>query len=337
MNVFILMYFLLIGNVLYSQSYHGGFSKPKKRNIVSFDWNNRYRPVYPLEVGLQVGTAQFLGDLGGQLGSGKKFIMDTDIESIRPTFGIFARYNIGGHFAARVDISYMQLFGDDKLSGYGFSATDPYTLNTDPAWLRYYRNLNFRTHVFEASMVAEIIPYNFELAGGYKNYSIISPYGFIGVGVFAFNPETLYNGNWVELKPLITEGQGLVEGRASYDLVQLNIPMGFGVKWSYNDTWTVALEINHRMTFTDYIDDVSGDYVTDESIFDTNMDPATASLAKALARRSTEIDPNGINSNITKKGASRGNPANNDSYYTVTIRFSFYLDLDKKPYGLPVW
>jgi hypothetical protein len=301
---------------------------------------NGYRPTYALEIGIQAGTSQFLGDLGGQPGIGKGFIIDTDIESVRPTFGIFGRYNIGGHFAARLDLSYLQFHGNDQSAGLGFAATSSRD-NVDDAWFRYYRNLNFRTHVFEASVAAEIIPYNFEVSGGQRNFSIISPYVFIGVGIFAFNPEALYNGTWVELKPLSTEGQGIVDGRAPYDLVQLNIPMGFGVKWSYNDTWSAALEINHRMTFTDYIDDVSGDYVTDESIFDQNLDPTTASLAKALARRSGEIDPGGINSIVTAPGEQRGDPKDNDAYYTVTIRFSFYIDTDNlggsKRYGCPVW
>ena len=303
---------------------------------------NGYRPTYPLEIGVQIGTSQFLGDLGGQIGVGKGFIIDTDIQSVRPTFGVFGRYNIGGHFAARLDINYIQLHGDDKLAGNGgFSGTTPRADVLDDAWYRYYRNLNFRSHVFDASIAAEIIPYNFELGGGYQNYSVLSPYGFIGVGIFAFNPEGLYNGTWVELKPLRTEGQGLVDGRAEYDLVQLNIPMGFGLKWTYNDTWSVALEINHRMTFTDYIDDVSTDYVPDESIFDQNMDPSTANLAKALARRSVELDPTGINGFVTGPGEQRGDPKDNDHYYTVSIRFSYFLDTDNfgggKRYGCPVW
>lgn len=305
---------------------------------------NGYRPAYPLEIGLQAGTSQFLGDLGGQTGIGKGFITDTDIGSVRPTFGLFGRYNIGGHFAVRLDVNYLELHGDDKYAGeegVEFCASCPRFNGIDDAWFRYYRNLNFKTHVFDMNIAAEIIPYNFELGGGYKNYSVLSPYVFIGVGFFAFNPEGIYNGTWMELKPLRTEGQGLVDGRAEYDLVQLNIPMGFGLKWIYNDAWSLALEINHRMTFTDYIDDVSTDYVTDESIFTDNMDPTTAKWAKTFARRSGELDPAGVNARVTEPGEQRGDPKDNDAYYTVTIRFSFYIDTENmggsKRYGCPVW
>ncbi len=303
---------------------------------------NGYQPAYPLEIGLQVGTSQFLGDLGGQPGIGKGFIIDTDISSVRPTFGIFGRYNIGGHFALRVDISYLQLHGDDKLANNtgGFSGSSPRFPGMDDAWFRYYRNLNFKSDVFDMNIVAEIIPYNFELGGGYKNYSVVSPYGFIGVGFFAYQPMGLYNGSWIELKPLRTEGQGLVDGRAEYELVQLNIPMGFGVKWMYNDAWALSLEVNHRMTFTDYIDDVSTDYVLDDSYFD-QLGPSEATIAKAMARRSGEIDGGGVNSVVTAPGEQRGDPKDNDSYYTVTIRFSFFIDTENmggsRRYGCPVW
>ncbi len=303
---------------------------------------NGYRPAYPLEIGIQVGTSQFLGDLGGQPGIGKGFIIDTDISSVRPTFGIFGRYNIGGHFALRADMSYLQLHGDDRLANNtgGFSGSTPREFIPDAAWYRYYRNLNFKSDVFEMQVAAEIIPYNFELGGGYKNYSVISPYGFIGVGFFAYQPKGLYNGSWVELKPLRTEGQGLVDGRAEYQLVQLNIPMGFGVKWMYNDSWALCLEVNHRMTFTDYIDDVSTDYVLDESVFD-QLGPGESIIAKSMARRSGELDSGGVNSIVTAPGAQRGDPKDNDAYYTVTVRFSFYLDTENmggsRRYGCPVW
>ena len=314
---------------------------------------NDYRPQYPLEIGIQAGTSHYLGDLGGvgrpgytpnssefQRGIGQGFVIDTDIEATRPTLGLFARWNFNGNFSARLDLSYLQLSGDDKYAGKDeFSGTQSRT-DVNAAWFRYYRNLNFRTHMFDANIALEVTPYNFQLGSG-RGSSVLAPYGFLGVGLFAFNPEGFYNGNWVELKPLSTEGQGLVPGRAPYDLVQMNIPMGIGVKWIYDDTWSLGLEVNYRLTFTDYLDDVSIDYVEDESIFDTNFDPTRAQIAKDLARRSVELDPTGINGIVTAPGEQRGDPKDNDAYYTVTIRFSYYIDTYSlgggRKYGCPVW
>lgn len=287
-----------------------------------------YMPPYPFEVGVNIGTTMFLGDLGGESGIGVPFLRDTDFSTIRPAIGIFGRWNLGTYFSLRADLSYMSVNGDDKYAGKGageYSPTDITRGGSDAAWFRWYRNLNFRSTIFEASVAAELIPYNFELGGGYEGYSVLSPYGFVGVGFFTFNPQGLYKGTWVDLKPLSTEGQGLVDGKEPYSLTQLNIPFGFGLKWNYNDQWALALEVNHRMTFTDYIDDVSTFYVNPK-IFTDNMPPAQAEMATAMARRSVEIDEFSINGAVSSPNEQRGDPKDNDSFYTITVRFSYYFD-----------
>lgn len=309
----------------------------------SYTWAQPgYAPQYPFEIGISAGTSMFLGDLGGQSGVGRPFLRDTDLKGIRPAFGIFARYNMGAHFSLRGDLSYLSLRGDDAWASKGssFSATDPTQGGGDDAWFRYYRNLSFRSRVFEATVSAEIIPYNFELGGGYQGYSVLSPYALLGVGVFNFRPQALYNGTWTDLQPLSTEGQGLVSGRAPYSLTQLCVPVGFGVKWSYNDVWTLGLEVSHRMTFTDYIDDVSTYYVNPQVFYD-NMSPDKAAMAAALASRSIEIDPGQVNSYVSAPNEQRGDAKDNDSYYTITIRASYFLPPGAlgggKRYGCPVW
>jgi len=300
-----------------------------------------YMPAYPLEIGIQAGTSQFLGDLGGQSGKSKGFILDTDIQSVRPSLGIFGRYHFSGNFAVRADFNYIQIAGNDEWSdnGLGF---DSEVRNKNDAWFRYYRNLNFKSDIFEASVSAEVTPYNFELGSGYRGYSILSPYLHLGVGLFRFNPKGLSpTDGWVDLEPLKTEGQGLVDGVAPYELNQVSIPMGFGLRWSYDDSWSLGLEVSHRLTFTDYLDDVSRDYI-DPSVFEANFDTDKARLAKQMARKSTAKDPGLINGVVSAPGEQRGDPKDNDSFYTVTIRFGFYLDTQSmggggKRYGCPVW
>ena len=299
-----------------------------------------YAPAYPFEVGIIAGTSVFMGDLGGNKGKGKSFLKDADLRSLRPNLGLFGRYNLGAHFALRADLSFMMLAGDDAWANNGFNADNSNRGGGDDAFFRYYRNLSFRSRVFEALVVGEIIAYNFELGGGYQGYSVLSPYAVVGIGVFNFKPQAYYDGQWVDLQPLSTEGQGLISGRAKYKTTELCLPLGAGIRWSYNDVWSIGIEFTHRLTFTDYIDDVSTNYVNPQVFYD-NFEPGKAALATALAQRSNEIDPSGVNRVISAPGEQRGDPKDNDSYFTTTIRVSYFLPPGAfgggRSYGCPVW
>jgi hypothetical protein len=102
----------------------------------------------------------------------------------------------------------------------------------------------------------------------------------------------------------------------------------------------MALEVNHRLTFTDYIDDVSTDYV-DPQVFIDNMPIDQANMAIRMARRSVEVDPGFINGEVSAPGEQRGDPKDNDSFYTINIRFSYLIDPASfgggRRYGCPVW
>lgn len=284
----------------------------------------RYIPRYPLEFGFHIGTSHLLGDLGGSNTVGQGFINDTDFRSIRPIIGAFGRYNMGGHFSFRLEATYLNLSGNDQFAGSGYSGTQ---LSPEGGWYRFYRNLHVQTHVFELVNSCQYIPYNFKLTGSRytkTKQNILSPYAVLGVGFIFFNPYALYNGQWVDLKSLSTEGQGLIEGKNHYSSIQFVIPAGFGIQWEHNHTWILSVEINHRFTFTDYLDDVSTNYV-DPIVFKQNFSAQKAIMATALARRSIEHDPDNIYGHLTAPNTQRGNPKDNDAYYTINIRLAFYL------------
>ncbi len=93
----------------------------------------------------------------------------------------------------------------------------------------------------------------------------------------------------------------------------LNIPIGIGIKYFLGDKSSISLEILHRKTFTDYIDDVSTTYV-DPSLFYKYMPAPQAALAARMAdKRTADIGP------------KRGTATNKDGYYSVGIKFSFQL------------
>ena len=141
----------------------------------------------------------------------------------------------------------------------------------------------------------------------------------VGVGVFSFNPmgQDPVTGNWVYLKPLHTEGQGWVNGTKEYKLTSLNFPVGFGVKYFASDNMTVSLEVIHRITTTDYVDDVSTVYV-DRNLFYANLPLNQAILADRI------YDKSGAAVNRSA-GDKRGTATNNDGYYSVGLKVAFRL------------
>jgi hypothetical protein len=75
-------------------------------------------------------------------------------------------------------------------------------------------------------------------------------------------------GKWVDLRPLGTEGQysNLLPTDANYgvkpySLIQPTIPIGVGVKIRMSKRLDVRCEFGVNYFFTDYLDDVSRNYV----------------------------------------------------------------------------
>ena len=99
-------------------------------------------------------------------------------------------------------------------------------------------------------------------------------------------PEVFGN-DWVRLRPLRTEGQGLTRSSdgSSYDrpysLIQPVIPVGVGVRFKLNDRTDLSFEVGYRVTFTDYLDDVGGNYA--------NPNDLESDLARAVANRTVEL------------------------------------------------
>lgn len=270
------------------------------------------------ELGVTIGGTSFLGDLGGSSHIGKGFIADLDFLASRPGAGIFLRNNLTPKVSLRHSLTYGQVFGDDGLT----NADAP----GQGGWPRKYRNLSFRSHIIE---LASVIEYNLlPFVAGSMRYRF-TPYLVAGAGIFHFDPKANYNGSWVRLQPLGTEGQGLPQfpEKDKYSLISFAFPFGAGIKLNMNRNWTLYFEIAHRMTTTDYIDDVSTVYV-DPSFFYAFNDPATADLVAALADRSSGDQPNS-----TAAGQQRGDPSDFDTYTFMSV-FSIAYIISNKSGGM---
>lgn len=276
------------------------------------------------EIGITLGASSFLGDLGGSADVGRALFTDIDLAATRPAVGAYFRWNPNNRFGWRFNLYYTQIFGDDALGG----ATDP----AQPGFARVYRNLSFRSNVVELSTSFEVnlLPY----VAGSERYRF-TPYLTVGVGGAYFDPRTLYQGEWIRLQPLGTEGQALPQypAKEPYSLVTAVFPVGAGIKYNFNESWSMTFEVSHRFTTTDYMDDVSGAYA-DPAYFAQEYDPATAALVTALADRSSGEFPN-----RTAPGEQRGDPSDFDGYTFVGL-FSLSYVLKTRgntQYYCPKW
>lgn len=270
------------------------------------------------EVGLNFGPSFFLGDLGGNSGKGKNTLKDLNLEFTKFMKGAYVTMYPTKWIGLRVAGSLTYLEGDDAIIN---------TNGINELW-RKQRNLDFRTNIWEANASVELYP-TMLFSSDPENEPRLRPYAMIGVGVFHFNPQGSLqdasgNKTWYYLHPLRTEGQGMAEYPASqpYDLTQLNIPMGGGVKYYISERVNAGVELLYRKTFTDYIDDVSLKYI-DYRNFAKYLPASQASLATKLSDKSMGI----IYPGMTRypAGTQRGDLKDKDTYFSVVAKIGFRL------------
>lgn len=270
-----------------------------------------------------IGAANFLGELGGRNQIGSNFIWDLEMKEFKPalTFGI--KYAVTRKVNIRGQLSYASLSGDDGLTEEMF---------------RSNRNINFRSRSFEAAVIGELIlhqvrpghKYNLTGVRGTKPRAA-NIYLFAGVGLLKFNPQGYLDGTWYDLKPFGTEGQNFKDGPAPYSLFTVVVPMGLGYRWQVgNPNLMVGIEIGHRITFSDYIDDVSTVYYDNAALADQpGFTVEDNFLAAYFADPSlgyyinAEGQQEPLNSTYT--GAQRGDETDNDSYLFAQATLSYKI------------
>ena len=166
---------------------------------------------YNLEYGFATGVSNYLGDIGGGLNEAKPTFFDLKLIKSKPNLTLFAKYKFTPNFSVKGAINYLRIAGDDNLT-------------TNPG--RKYRNLSFRNDIFDIETTVNYLFYNPTLPlSMYPQKKIyLTGYVFSGVGLFYHNPTALYNGDWVDLQPLKTEGQS-----STYSKMGISIPMGVGL------------------------------------------------------------------------------------------------------------
>ena len=251
------------------------------------------------EFGVGIGAGHYFGDLNTRAHINRPKIAAT----------AFFRKNFGNYIALRVGASFAQL---------GYS--DIYNTHND---YMKARNLSFNSNVWELALQGDFNFFRF--MPGEPGYNF-TPYITFGIGIFNYDPFAMLSGQKYFLRPLNTEGQGnsLYPDRKPYSSMAFSVPFGAGFKYCINENINVGFELVHRVTGTDYLDDVSTTYV-DPSVFPPLPD-GSPSPAYLLHDRSYEVgEPIGI------VGRQRGVSTQKDQFITGIFYISFNLQSYKCP------
>lgn len=248
-----------------------------------------------LELGFMLGATNYQGDLTP--GTAR-----ISFGNPHPAFGVHMGYELNDIITLRGKITVTSMSGFD---------------NQARASWRLERNLHFRSPLQEVGLNVEIYGLN---VFKFMSNLAFHPYVVTGFNLFRFNPQAEYNGAWIPLQPLGTEGQGSTEfpEREKYRLIEFSVPMGFGMRYTINDYVSISADLTQRWTFTDYLDDVSSTYVPRDVLL---SNPVNGELAANLAYRGGEL---GFDRDLTT-GGQRGNEKENDWYVitNVTMIFKF--------------
>ncbi|MDD4848610.1 MAG: DUF6089 family protein [Bacteroidales bacterium] len=270
----------------------------KKRIFIALlVWLPFYGMAQYLEVGPLGGLTYYVGDLNPKL----HFNMS------KPAFGAVIRYTFDARFTARANIISGKIAGDD--------------LKTQAV---SHRNLNFSSNVTELSLQGEL--HFFKYKTGSKRHWF-TPYLFGGVGIMLFNPQTIINGEKVNLQELGTEGQfsAVYPDRQPYNLTQVCVPFGFGVKFGFWKRLCLTIEWGMRKTFTDYLDDCSQTYYLNHEV--TNYSNVAAEAS----------DPTHNHHFDDKRGEAQFKDWYNFTGLTLTYKVNFKqvttcIDFEQKKY-----
>jgi Domain of unknown function (DUF6089) len=256
------------------------------------------------DISFGIGTSNYYGDVAPF----NRPIQST-LQNIRWNASFNYTRHFSPHLSGSVGFTWARIAADDnKFEG---------VLGLDQL---YMRNVHFRNDVKELAVTGI---YNFiPESRSFRNREKIIPYVFAGIAIFHHNPEakipTDYAGSeaspgeWVSLQPLSTEGQGL-NGYPDqpYNLINVSIPFGVGVRYKLNRAWDLGFEVGVRYTFSDYLDDVGGYYADPTDLLQIST------LSAAMGHRENEKfaalsgkDREAFIRNYYATQGTKGSPAN---------------------------
>jgi hypothetical protein len=288
--------------------------------------------------GFSIGTNFGMSDLWGDVGT--KGVVDHYTNGKyfnHPHFmgGLFGRYTPHPSIAFRLGVNYGTLYATDAWNEKKAKAASSVE---DDAFQRYLRNQDIKSNMFEATFQFELMPFrnNSESKSAWRR---LQPYITAGIGVFHYRPYSTfidrkdYTEKWVYVGDLHLEGEGFEYDKATATYAQktkfwqMCIPAGLGLRYDINRTLSCGIEYLYRFTFHDRLDNVSGDYVSDEYL-ERYLAPDKAATAKEMSDKSWAIDKSVKHEPWTK----RGDKDSKDGYSTISVMLIYKFSSNLHPW-----
>jgi len=228
---------------------------------------------------------------GAQFSMGSSFFhgdAGTGSARIGLNLGVAYRHMFNKKWSVRPKFNYTSLNGDDSKGK-----------NKE-------RNLSFKNKSLrgEITLVHNFVEYD----PGKIQFSGASPYIAFGLGGMTNNPTAVYQGTTYDLQGLTTEG-------INYSRFVFYLPLSLGINIHINNKTYIGFEYTFHYVFSDYLDDVSSEYIENSKL---------NGVAKSLADRTYEggYTPTTTNDGKTwSEGSQRGSNNSNDFFST----FSFHI------------
>ncbi len=251
------------------------------------------------ELGVGLGISTYWGDLNG------------------PSFST----NLFKNSGLALQLSYRQMFGKNigVRGAFSIGTFKGDDANSSIDWQKL-RNLNFKSPITELAVMGEYYFFGFDTDPG---SSIFSPFITVGIAGFKFDPKTTYQGNEIRLQPLGTEGQGMPGFGDKYGLYSFSIPFGAGAKLILSESLNLSFEVILRKSFTDYIDDLSTNYVNYDDLRASNG-ALSANLSNRMNEYLGQSEPVQL-----ATGSQRGGAKVNDYYAFTMFTINFMINDSK--------
>jgi len=234
--------FLIIPIFVFSQSQPKDVSKKKGFQLFNFSHtkiskNIRKKPfqnakrktkyMYPewsFDVG--IGNSNSFTDIGGGKWKGRDLFTDVQMKTTKLDYALLIEYK-------RVTrMGYVFSMHYTKFSGF-----DAYSPNTS----RYARNNSFTHNIFEFGFYHKIYLLKNIYRNGWNYQEPLQYYAYYGLCTFVNNP-------------VLHDPTGRYEPQKRISKLQLSIPLGFGIFYTFENHLRIGYDFSWRKTFTDYLD-----------------------------------------------------------------------------------